>query len=328
MKTTLKAPATLPKPNEVCWCGSGTKYKKCHKELDATNAREERKQLELTRVKPGVRSPMREVPLHIRRPDYASTGTPTRGSGRLKRTPEEADRLRHACKVAARILREAGEQVKPGVTTDEIDAFVHDLTIKLGAYPSTLNYRGFTKSLCTSVNEIICHGIPDSRKLVDGDIVNLDVTAFLDGMHGDCNATFLVGNVDEESKRLVQVTHEALLKGIEAAKPGRPLSDIGRAIENHVTPAGFSVVRNYCGHAIADFFHGPLQVPHYFDARAKTVLEPGWSFTIEPMVNAGGWEDALWDDGWTAVTADLKRSAQFEHTILMTETGAEILTKE
>jgi len=323
-----RRPNKLPKPNDTCWCGSGKKYKKCHSEDDADALRNEKKHLEANRVKPGVLSPMRTVPPHIPRPDYAETGVPGRGSGRLTRTPEELPRMRRACKAAARLLRLAGEQVKPGVTTDAIDAFVHQTTIDMGGYPSTLNYRGFKKSLCTSVNEIICHGIPDSRPLQDGDIVNLDVTIFLDGFHGDTNATFLVGNVDEESKQLVRVTKECLMLGIEAVKPGRPVSDIGRAIEAHATRHGYGVVRSYCGHGIGDTFHSNLQIPHYYDPRASLKLEPGMTFTIEPMINMGQWEDTVWDDGWTAVTKDLKRSAQFEHTVLVTDTGVEILTQE
>jgi methionyl aminopeptidase len=323
-----RRPARLPRPNETCWCGSGKKYKKCHSADDADALRNEKKRLEAGRVRPGRVSPMRTVPPHIPRPDYAETGIPGRGSGRLVRTAEELVRMRRACKAAAKLLRLAGEQVKPGVTTDAIDEFVHRTTIEMGGYPSTLNYRGFPKSLCTSVNEVICHGIPDDRPLNEGDIVNLDVTIFLDGMHGDTNATFLVGEVDEDSKQLVRVTKECLMKGIEAVKPGRPVSDIGRAIEAHASRYGYSVVRSYCGHGIGDTFHANLQIPHYFDPRANTKLEPGMTFTIEPMISMGTWEDTVWEDGWTAVTKDLKRSAQFEHTVLVTDTGVEILTQE
>jgi methionyl aminopeptidase len=325
---TARPPHKLPKPNDPCWCGSGKKYKKCHADDDVEFLKTERKRLEENRVRPGKVSPMRTVPEHIKRPDYAATGTPGRGSGRLVRTPEEVVRMRAACKAAAKILRMAGAYVKPGMATDEIDAYVHDLTIKEGGYPSPLNYRGFPKSVCTSVNEVICHGIPDDRKLLDGEIVNIDVTVFLDGVHGDCNATFFVGNVDDESRQLVKVTHECLMKGIEAVKPNRPISDIGRAIEQHADQFGYGVVRAYCGHGIGDVFHSPLQIPHYFDARQRTQMEVGMTFTIEPMITLGTWEETTWDDDWTAVTKDLKRTAQFEHTILVTDTGAEILTKE
>jgi methionyl aminopeptidase len=325
---SLRPPNKLPKPNDACWCGSGKKYKKCHQEADAEFIKDERKRLEANRVRPGRVSPMRSVPDSIPKPDYWQTGQPSRGTGRTIRTPEEIVRMRTAGVAAARILRLAGAFVKPGITTDDIDAYVHELTIKEGGYPSPLNYRGFPKSVCTSVNEVICHGIPDDRKLLEGDIINLDVTIFLDGMHGDCNATFGVGTIDEESKQLVRATQECLMRGIEAVKPGRPISDIGRNIEQHADKYGYGVVRAYCGHGISETFHGPLQIPHYFDARSTTKMEVGMTFTIEPMIALGTWEETTWDDEWTAVTKDLKRTAQFEHTILVTETGAEILTRE
>jgi methionyl aminopeptidase len=325
---SLRPPNKLPRPNDACWCASGKKYKKCHQEADADFLKDERKRLEANRVKPGRVSPMRPVPDSIPKPDYWQTGQPSRGTGRTIRTAEEIVRMRKAGVAAARILRLAGAFVKPGITTDDIDAYVHELTIKEGGYPSPLNYRGFPKSVCTSVNEVICHGIPDDRKLLDGDIVNLDVTIFLEGVHGDCNATFFVGNVDEESKQLVRVTHECLMKGIEAVKPGRPISDIGRNIEQHADKYGYGVVRAYCGHGISETFHAPLQIPHYFDARSTTKMEVGMTFTIEPMIALGTWEESTWDDDWTAVTKDLKRTAQFEHTVLVTETGCEILTQE
>ncbi len=323
-----RPPHKLPKTNEPCWCGSGKKYKKCHQDDDAEFAKVERKRLEENRVRPGKLSPRRPVPDSIQKPDYWQTGTPSRGSGRDVRTPEEIVRMRRACREAAKILRLASEMVKPGVTTDEIDAYVHELTIKAGGYPSPLGYRGFPKSVCTSVNEVICHGIPDDRPLRDGDIVNLDVTIFIDGVHGDTNATFFAGNADEESKQLVRVTHECMMKGIEAVKPNRPISDIGRAIEQHADQFGYGVVRAYCGHGIGDVFHSGLQIPHYFDARSNTRMLTGMTFTIEPMIAIGSHEEVTWDDDWTAVTKDLKRAAQFEHTILVTETGAEILTRE
>jgi methionyl aminopeptidase len=323
-----RPPNKLPKGNEPCWCGSGKKYKKCHEEDDGLFLKAEKVKLEKERIRPGRQSPRRVVPAQIPRPDYWETGVPGKGTGRVVRTEEEVVRMRRACRAAAQILRESGALVRPGISTDEIDAFCHELTIKLGGYPSTLNYRGYPKSLCTSVNEVICHGIPDDRKLLDGDIVNLDVTIYLDGMHGDCNATFLVGEVDDTSKALVKATHECLMKGIEAVKPGRPINDIGRAIELEAERYGYGVVRSYCGHGIADTFHTSLQIPHYFDPRSTTKMEENMTFTIEPMITLGTWRDALWDDGWTVVTEDLRRSAQFEHTVLVTKTGAEILTRE
>ncbi len=272
-------------------------------------------------------SPRRTVPAHIARPDYASTGRP-RGVGAEVRTAEELVRMRRACAAAARVLRLAGEAVRPGIATDAIDELAHAEIVRLGGYPSPLNYRGFPKSICTSVNEVICHGIPDSRPLESGDIVNLDVTVYLEGMHGDCSATFLVGEVDAEGRRLVQVARECLHQGVAAIRPGRPISDIGRAIEAFASQHGYGVVRSYCGHGIGDTFHTSLQIPHHYDPRARTVMAPGMTFTVEPMITEGTWEDRLWDDGWTAVTDDGKRSAQFEHTMLVTEDGAEILTVE
>jgi methionyl aminopeptidase len=236
------------------------------------------------------------------------------------------ERIRRACRAAAEVLAEGGRAVRPGVTTDEIDAIVHEAYLARGGYPSTLNYHGYPKALCTSVNEVILHGIPDSRPLEDGDIVNLDVTIYLDGMHGDCSATFLVGHVDESSRRLVRVTREAMELGISAVKPGRPISDIGRAIERHAAANGYGVVRAFCGHGIGEDFHMEPQVLHYYEPRARTVMEEGMVFTVEPMLTQGPPEHVVWSDGWTAATADGRRSAQFEHTVLVTRDGAEILT--
>jgi methionyl aminopeptidase len=272
-------------------------------------------------------TPRRVVPAHVVRPDYAQNGRP-RPQGRDVKTADELARLRRACRAAARVLRVTGEAVRVGLTTDALDEIAHAETIRLGAYPSPLNYRGFPKSICTSVNEVICHGIPDSRPLEDGDIVNLDVTVFLDGMHGDCSATFLVGDVDAEGRRLASVARECLAHGISAVRPGRSISDIGKAVEAHASRNGYGVVRAYCGHGIGESFHTHLQIPHHYDPSVKRVMEEGMTFTIEPMITEGTWQDLLWDDGWTAVTADGLRSAQFEHTIAVTREGAEILTIE
>jgi methionyl aminopeptidase len=189
-----------------------------------------------------------------------------------------------------------------------------------------LGYRGFPKSLCTSVNEVVCHGIPDSTVLHDGDIVNIDITAFIGGVHGDTDATYFVGNVDDESRALVERTREALDRAIKAVRPGRPVSVIGRVIESYARRFGYGVVRDFTGHGIGSSFHSGLVIPHYDDASYDTIMEPGMTFTIEPMLNLGtdAWD--MWDDGWTVVTRDGKRSAQFEHTLLVTETGAEVLT--
>jgi len=317
---------TRPGRNDPCWCGSGQKYKKCHLDEDAKGAPSPARPARRA-LRPGVVSPRRAVPPQIVRPDYATSGRP-RAAGRDVKTPDELERLRRACRAAARVLRVSGEAVRPGITTDALDEIAHDETVRLGGYPSPLNYRGFPKSICTSVNEVICHGIPDSRPLEDGDIVNLDITVYLDGMHGDCSATYLVGNVDPDGRRLVQVAHECLSRGVDAVKPGRPISDIGKAIESHASRHGFGVVRSYCGHGIGETFHTSLQIPHHYDPSLRRIMEPGMTFTIEPMITEGTWQDLLWDDGWTAVTADGKRSAQFEHTIVVAEGSAEILTVE
>jgi methionyl aminopeptidase len=315
-----------PGRNDPCWCGSGQKYKKCHLDSDA-QGRTAPAPARRAALRAGRLSPKRAVPEAIVRPDYALTGQPGRASKDLK-SPEELARLRRACRAAARVLRVGGEAVRAGITTDALDALCHEETIRLGGYPSPLNYRGFPKSICTSVNEVICHGIPDSRPLEDGDIVNLDITVYLEGMHGDCSATFLVGQVDQPGQTLVRVARECLERGIAAVKPGRPVSDIGAAIEPWATRHGLGVVRDYCGHGIGESFHTSLQIPHHVDGRARRAMEPGMTFTIEPMVTEGDWRAALWPDGWTAVTADGRRSAQFEHTLVVTASGAEVLTLE
>jgi len=306
-------PAVLPQANDPCWCGSGRKYKRCHR-------RDEGK------VMPGEVSPMRTVPDHIARPSYADTGEVERWDEPIVKSPEVIEAMRHAGRVASEVLRLAGEFLQPGIATDDVDAYVHDLFIERGAYPSTLNYHGYPKSLCTSANEVICHGIPDSRIIRDGDIMNLDVTGFIGGVHGDTNATFCIGDVDPTSHELVRITEECTWRGIEAVRPGRPLSDIGRAIEDHARTGGYGVVRAFIGHGIGHQFHTDIQVLHYYDSRAATVMQPGMVFTIEPMITLGTWQHRMWDDGWTAVTADGKRTAQFEHTLVVTDDGYEVLT--
>jgi len=278
------------------------------------------------RLRPGRVSPRRQVPAGIARPDYADTGQPADLGEAMVKSPEVLARMRRAGRAAAQVLAEVGAAVAPGVTTDDLDALAHDGCVARGGYPSPLNYNGFPKSLCTSVNEVICHGIPDDRALEDGDIVNLDVTIYLDGVHGDTNATFLVGRVSGASRKLVRVTRECLDLGIEAVRPGRPLSDVGRAIETHARRHGFGVVRAFVGHGIGRQFHSRPVVHHYYEPSDTTVMEPGMTFTIEPMITAGTPRPLLWPDGWTAVTADRRRTAQFEHTLAVTHTGVEILT--
>ena len=311
--TRRRAPDVLPQSNDDCWCGSGRRYKRCHKGLEG-------------RIEPGVISPMRSVPDHIAKPSYAATGEVTRWNESAVKSPEIIERMRHAGQMAADILRLAGEFVKPGMTTNDIDVFVHDLTIERGAYPSPLNYHRYPKSVCTSLNEVICHGIPDSTVIEDGDIINLDVTCFVNGVHGDTNATFMVGDVSAEERLLVKVTEECMWRGIEAVVPGRPLSDIGKAIEDHAKTHRLGVVRAFIGHGIGEQFHTDVQVLHYYDPRNNTIMKPGMVFTIEPMITLGTWQFHMWDDDWTAVTADGKRTAQFEHMVLVTDTGVEVLT--
>ena len=269
---------------------------------------------------------MRSVPSHIAKPSYADTGNVVRWNESPVKSPEIIERIRHAGQMAADILRLAGEYVKPGMTTDDIDVFVHDLTVERGAYPSPLNYHRYPKSVCTSLNEVICHGIPDSTIIEDGDIINLDVTCYVDGVHGDTNATFMIGDVSTEDRLLVKVTEECMWRGIEAVVPGRPLSDIGKAIEDHAKTHRMGVVRAFIGHGIGEQFHTDIQVLHYYDPRNNTIMKPGMVFTIEPMITLGTWQFHMWDDDWTAVTADGKRTAQFEHTVLVTDTGVEVLT--
>lgn len=276
---------------------------------------------------PGTVGPRRQVPASIPRPEYVGRPGPARYTGPDVVAPEVIERIRVASAIAARALALVGEHVAPGVTTDELDRIGHEYMLDHHAYPSTLGYRGFPKSLCTSINEVICHGIPDSTVLEDGDIVNVDVTAYIGGVHGDNNATFLVGDVDEESRLLVERTQEALARAIKAVKPGREVNVIGRVIEKYADRFGYGTVRDYTGHGVGEAFHTGLVIPHYDAApQYSTVIEPGMVFTIEPMLTLGTNDWTMWDDGWTVVTADGRRTAQFEHTLVVTDTGAEILT--
>ena len=276
---------------------------------------------------PGRISPRRAVPATIARPEYVGKPGPAPWEGPDVFSEEMIERIRVAARIGAQALAEVGRAVEPGVTTDELDRIGHEFLLDHRAYPSTLGYRGFPKALCTSVNEVICHGIPDSTVIEDGDIVNIDVTAYIGGVHGDNNATFLAGDVDEESRLLVERTAEALNRAIKAVKPGRELNVIGRVIEKYADRFGYGVVRDYTGHGVGPAFHTGLVVPHYDAAPMyDTIIEPGMVFTIEPMLNLGTPDWIMWDDDWTVLTADGRRSAQFEHTLLVTEDGAEILT--
>ena len=278
-------------------------------------------------VAPGALSGRRAVPASIARPEYVDRPAPAKYTGPEVKDAETIEKMRIAGRIAAQAMEAAAAAIAPGVTTDELDRIGHEFMLDHGGYPSTLGYRHFPKSLCTSVNEVICHGIPDDRPLEDGDIVNIDITVFIGGVHGDTDATYLCGDVDEESRLLVERTHEAMMRGIKAAVPGREINVIGRVIQSYAKRFGYGVVRDFTGHGIGTAFHSGLVIPHYDAAPGfNTVIEPGMTFTVEPMLNLGAAEWDMWDDNWTVVTKDRRRSAQFEHTILITDTGAEILT--
>lgn len=282
---------------------------------------------------PGHVAPRRPVPAGIVRPEYVDRPAPRPNDGGDVYSPEEVERIRAAGQIAAQAIEAVGAAIRPGVTTDELDAIAHEFVLSHGAYPSTLGYRGFPKSCCTSLNEVVCHGIPDDTELVEGDLINIDITAFKDGMHGDLNRTFLVGEAAQEARDLVERTEEALRRGIRAVAPGRRINVIGRAIEAYANRFGYGVVREFTGHGVGRAFHTGLIVPHYDAAPLHDEeMVPGMVFTIEPMLTIGTpdapgpvvWDE--WDDDWTIVTRDRRLTAQFEHTLVVTERGAEILT--
>ena len=278
-------------------------------------------------LKPGVLSPQRPVPASIPRPEYVGRPAPRKSDASEVRSPEVIASMRIASKIAAQALVEVGKAVVPGVTTDELDRIGHEFLLDHNAYPSTLGYRGYPKSLCASINEVICHGIPDSTVVQDGDIINIDITAFIGGVHGDTNAMFMAGDVDEESRLLVERTEESLRRAIKSVMPGREINVIGRTISAYAKRFGYGVVRDFTGHGVGESFHTGLIIPHYDAAPAyNRLIEPGMTFTIEPMLTLGTIEWDMWEDGWTATTKDRKRTAQFEHTLLVNEDGAEILT--
>ena len=276
---------------------------------------------------PGRISPRLQVPESIKRPEYVGKPAPQRFVGSNIKTPEQIEKIRKSGKIAAQAIELVGRKCRPGITTDELDKIAHEFLIANGAYPSTLGYRGYPKSICTSINEVICHGIPDDTELQDGDIINIDITAYLDGFHGDSNQTFLVGEVKEEVKLLVERTKEALHRGIQSVAPGRQVNLIGRTIESYAKRFNYGVVRDFTGHGIGESFHSGLIIPHYDSAPLyDDVCEVGMTFTIEPMLTLGTYQWDMWSDGWTVVTKDKSITAQFEHTIVVTESGAEILT--
>eukprot|EP00892_Ulva_mutabilis_P010010 jgi/Ulvmu1/7381/UM036_0041.1 len=326
---------------QACFKASWSEHKKVHKSsqvpmfvLDSGKSRcPDMPQWAWTgSLRPAKVMPARQVPQGIPLPDWASTGVPMeemRSNQQLQtlvRTKAQIEALRKACELGRATLDEAHRHVKPGVTTDEIDRVVHDFIVERGAYPSPLRYHHFPKSVCTSVNEVICHGIPDRRELQEGDIVNVDVSCLLNGAHGDLNETFAVGQVDSESKKLMKVAYECLMNAVSAAKPGMRYREVGEIITKHARANDMSVVRTYCGHGIGDLFHCAPNVPHFAKNKAKGIMQEGHTFTIEPMINLGGHKDFTWPDGWTAVTQDGTRSAQFEHTIVITDSGCDVLT--
>lgn len=287
-------PAPPPGRNDPCWCGSGKKYKKCHLGRD--------------RVAKG--------------PEPAAAPR----SGIALKTREEIEGIRRAGQLTKSLLDGLDDIVRPGVTTEEIDLWVHERMVAAGGRPATLGYKGYTKSTCTSINEVVCHGIPGERVLVEGDIVNVDVTSILDGFFGDASRMYCVGRVSEEAARLVAVTRQALELGIAQVRPGGRLGDVGAAIERHARAHGFSVVRNFGGHGIGRVFHEEPFVPHFGKAGTGAPLVPGMVFTIEPMLNQGTWKVEVLDDGWTAVTGDGGLSAQWEHTVAVVDDGVDVLT--
>jgi methionyl aminopeptidase len=282
--------------------------------------------MDVNPVTPGTISARRQVPASIQRPEYVDKPEPTPFTGSEVKDAETIEKMRIAGKLAAQARDLVGEAIVPGITHDELDRIGHEFLCDHGAYPSTLGYRGFPKSLCTSANEVICHGIPDSRVVEDGDIVNIDITAYINGVHGDTNATFLTPGVSEEVRLLVERTKEALNRGIKAVRPGRQINVIGRVIESYAKRYGYGVVREFTGHGIGTSFHSGLIIPHYDDPNYNDTIKTGMTFTIEPMLNLGTHTWEMWPDNWTVVTQDRRFSAQFEHTLLVTDDGAEILT--
>jgi methionyl aminopeptidase len=281
-----------------------------------------------TPLQRGTLSPRRAVPQHITRPHYVGTwpGTPADNNDPMVKDAATIAAMRVAGRIAADALVEVGRHVAPGVTTDELDRVGHEYLIEHGAYPSTLGYKDYPKSLCTSVNAVICHGIPDSRPLQDGDVVKVDITAYIGRVHGDTCATFFAGDARQEVRDLGERTHEALLRGIRSVAPGRPVNVIGRVIESYAKRFGYGVVRDYTGHGVGPSFHTKPTILHYDQPRSSTVLETGMTFTIEPMLTLGGYDWFMWDDDWTVLTKDGSWAAQWEHTIVVTDDGAEILT--
>ena len=275
---------------------------------------------------PGVLSPERQVPTSIARPPYVGKSAPDKFSGSHIVDSETIEKMRIAGRLAALAMAEVAKAIEPGITTDALDKIGHEFLLDHGAYPSTLGYRGYPKSLCTSLNEVICHGIPDSTRLADGDIINIDITAYIHGVHGDTDATYPVGQIEPEAQLLIDRTKTALDRAIAAVAPGREINVIGRVIESYAARFGYGVVRDFTGHGIHSAFHSGLIIPHYDSPHHRDIMEIGMTFTIEPMLTLGSIDYEIWPDGWTVVTKDRSLTAQFEHTLVVTESGAEILT--
>jgi methionyl aminopeptidase len=283
-----------PERNELCWCGSGKKYKRCHMDSDRAAA----VPASAFKLPPGV----------------------------IIKTGEQINGIRKSCRLTRDVLDMVTDKIKEGITTNDINALVHEYTISHGAVPAPLNYNGYPKSVCVSLNNVICHGIPDDTVLKNGDILNVDVTTILDGYYGDAGRMFMIGEPSPEARKLVIVAKECLDIGIDNVKPGHDIGEVGHAIEQHAVTNGYSVVRDYGGHGIGLKFHEEPHVHHYGSRKRGIIMVPGMVFTIEPMINQGRYETRLMPDSWTAVTIDGKLSAQWEHTVLVTENGVEILT--
>jgi methionyl aminopeptidase len=282
--------------NDPCWCGSGKKYKKCHRDADMEH-------------------------------DATSGSNSQPPAGVVIKTEEQIQGIRKCCRLTKEILDMVESRIGPGITTDDINTWVHEYTLARGAIPAPLNYNGFPKSVCVSLNNVICHGIPDETVLRDGDILNVDVTTVLNGYYGDAGRMFMIGESSQEAQQLVMVAHECLAIGIEQVKPFHDFGEIGYAIEQHAIRHGYSVVRDYGGHGIGLRFHEEPHVHHYGGKKRGMIMLPNMVFTIEPMINQGRYETRLMPDGWTAVTIDGRLSAQWEHTVRVTESGIEVLTQ-
>ena len=275
---------------------------------------------------PGRITAMRSVPRDIERPEYVGKVSPARFTGSDVYSEQRVAQIRESGTIAARAIQAVGNAIRPGMTTEQLDIIAHEFVVAHGAYPSTLGYRGFPKSSCTSLNEVICHGIPDDTVLEEGDIINIDITAFKNGVHGDSNVTFLVGEVAPEVAALVEGTREALNRGMKAVAPGRQVNVVGRAIQSYARRLNYDTVRDFTGHGVGEAFHSGLVIPHYDSTAFTDEIVEGMVFTIEPMLTLGSQDWEMWGDNWTVTTKDKSYSAQFEHTMVVRERGVEILT--